>query len=374
MGSDPRDTGKVAVRNRNASERVSPSEVSCPVRPGPLQRTAADYLPLTEDAAAQFVADWTPIVLSQLARFRLPADLAEDAGQEVLLRALRGLPKFRAESKLSTWLYTITWREGVRAAQRLARRSERETSLSPASEPAAPSAPLALDQSDERRLLQTFLDELPARQRITLGYHYLEGLSVAEIATLMEAPTGSVKAWLKRGRDRLQARWNESPPHQLMTHLDDLLRDPRNHRAVADPSMSSRVAAKALQRFQAEGAAAQPEKLPELSSTARPASRVELRAMLQRWLPSPRRAARQAVLVLCVLGCAFAADFAMQAGQLPRFDILAKYWFEDLAESFRLSMQAAPLLVAAFLATATCLLGFGLSPRARATWRQVFGS
>lgn len=212
MGSDPCDTGKVAVRNQNASQGVSPPEVSCTVRPGPIQRTAADYLPLTQEAAAQFAADWTPIVLSQLARFRLPADLAEDAGQEVLLRALRGLPSFRAESKLSTWLYTITWREGLRAAQRLTKRNERETSLAPTSEPAAPSVTPALDQSDERRRVQAMLDELPPRQRIALGYHYLEGLTVTEIAEVMDAPTGSVKAWLKRGRDRLQARWTGEHP------------------------------------------------------------------------------------------------------------------------------------------------------------------
>ena len=52
----------------------------------------------------------------------------------------------------------------------------------------------------------------PPRQRIALGYHYLEGLTVTEIAEVMDAPTGSVKAWLKRGRDRLQARWTGEHP------------------------------------------------------------------------------------------------------------------------------------------------------------------
>ena len=206
MGSDPRQPESVATRNRNPSRGVSPLEVSHAVRPEPTEQSAQDYLPLSEEAAARFVADWTPIVLSQLARFRLPADLAEDAGQEVLVRALRGLPDFRAEAKLSTWLYTITWREGVRAVQRYKRRSQREVGLE--SEPPAASSPARAEQADERRRLQALLDELPPRQRLALGYHYLEGLSVTEIAAVMDAPAGSVKAWLKRGRDRLRARWS----------------------------------------------------------------------------------------------------------------------------------------------------------------------
>lgn len=172
----------------------------------PAERAAADYLPLDERAARRFADDWTPVVLSQLARFRLPADLAEDAAQEVLLRALRGLADFRGDARLSTWLYTITWREGLRARQRDARR-RREQPLPEGAEPAAPDRADPVAAADERSRLQGLLDELPPRQRLALGYHYLEDLSVTEIAAVMGAPAGSVKAWLKRGRDRLRARW-----------------------------------------------------------------------------------------------------------------------------------------------------------------------
>jgi RNA polymerase sigma-70 factor (ECF subfamily) len=173
-------------------------------------RRPEDYLPLEADGANRFVEDWTPIILSQLARFRLPADLAEDTAQEVLLRALRGLPRFRAESKLSTWLYTITWREGARAHQRLQRERSRAGGL--VAEPICPREQDEVATRDELAAWQTRLDRLPLRQRLALGYHYLEGLSVAEIAEVMQAPTGSVKAWLKRGRDRLRAEfsWTES--------------------------------------------------------------------------------------------------------------------------------------------------------------------
>jgi hypothetical protein len=157
-----------------------------------------------------------------------------------------------------------------------------------------------------------------------------------------------------------------------MTELNDLLRDPRSHRAVADPSMSSRVAAKALGRFHSEstlGAQAP----AAVGSTARPASQVEMRAMLQRWLPSPRRAALQAACVVLAIATALGLDALMLAGYLPRFDIQAKYWFEDLADAFGQGLAGSPVVMAAFLASATCLLGFALSARARQTWHQTFG-
>ena len=153
-----------------------------------------------------------------------------------------------------------------------------------------------------------------------------------------------------------------------MTELNDLLRDPRSHRAVADPSMSSRVAAQAVARFHAVAAEGASDSATA-DSTARPASQVEMRAILKRWLPSPRRAALQAVGVILAISAAFGINALMLAGYLPRFDILAKYWLEDFGQG----LAGSPLLMAVFLASATCLLGFALSARARRTWRETFG-
>jgi len=180
-------------------------------------RQASDYLPLNDENAQAFVEDWTPTLISQMARFRLPADLAEDAAQEALLRALRGLPNFRGEAKLSTWLYTIAWREGLRAQQRALRIAQRESSLEfdPSAFNATP-ADARLEAADQRTRFQCLLDSLPERQRLVLAFHYLEGMPVAEIAVVIDAPVGSVKAWLKRGRDTLRARFDTpSAPYSL---------------------------------------------------------------------------------------------------------------------------------------------------------------
>ncbi len=188
-----------------------------PLTPG---TEASAYLPMTEEAAARFVTDWTPCILSQMARFRLPADLAEDAAQEALLRAMRALPKFQGKSKLSTWIYSIAWREGHRAHHRWQWHKQRVTSNPSLVEAAAgDSSPnchatksnspeMTTDLLDEVSLVQSAMDQLPVKQRMALGYHYLEEMSVEEIATLMKAAPGTVKSWLKRGRDQLRSRLN----------------------------------------------------------------------------------------------------------------------------------------------------------------------
>jgi RNA polymerase sigma-70 factor, ECF subfamily len=50
---------------------------------------------------------------------------------------------------------------------------------------------------------------LPERQRVVLVLHYLADLPVSQIADELHCPVGSVKAWLARGRDALQAVLSE---------------------------------------------------------------------------------------------------------------------------------------------------------------------
>ena len=74
------------------------------------------YTPLNDERAEQFVNEWEEFVLSCIRRVRIADE--EDVLYRVFLRALDALPKFRSDSKISTWLYRITWREGLRHIQK----------------------------------------------------------------------------------------------------------------------------------------------------------------------------------------------------------------------------------------------------------------
>jgi bifunctional DNase/RNase len=100
-----------------------------------------------------------------------------------------------------------------------------------------------------RRLLRG-PDAVPAEQRDTVELHYVDGLKLWEIASLVDAPVGTIKARLHRARARLRHALAEAvavgrhPPAALQEALmvevtveDVVLRSPRPEPAVwlADP-------------------------------------------------------------------------------------------------------------------------------------------
>lgn len=154
----------------------------------------------------RFVEAFTPVIAAQVARFRLPHDLSQDAVQETLIRALRGLPRFRGASRLTTWIYTIAFRESVRVRERWqGERGSQPEGWEPQDAGSSERAFEAAADAEDLLRVRRAMAGLPDDQRLALGYHYLEALSVAEIAELMNSTPNTVKSWLKRGRDTLRA-------------------------------------------------------------------------------------------------------------------------------------------------------------------------
>src|SRR4249919_1148658 len=60
-----------------------------------------------EGAFQELVNQYKDLVFAIIARTARDASSAEDLAQEVFLRIHRGLPYFRGEARLSTWIYRI---------------------------------------------------------------------------------------------------------------------------------------------------------------------------------------------------------------------------------------------------------------------------
>jgi RNA polymerase sigma-70 factor (ECF subfamily) len=126
-----------------------------------------------------------------------PSD-AEDAAQEVFLVVFRGLPKFRGESRLSTWIYRIA----VRIAFRVKAKHPRTAPLD--LEPAVDTPDPAL-QRERSRHIALALDRLSADHRTVLALFSLDGLSHREIAETLGIPEGTVWSRLHLARKKLTA-------------------------------------------------------------------------------------------------------------------------------------------------------------------------
>jgi RNA polymerase sigma-70 factor, ECF subfamily len=141
---------------------------------------------------------------------------AEDITAEVFTAAFVALPRFRGQCPLYLWLLSIARRKVIDAHRRRAAR--RETLASELDEDSAGAQALhdalaaaegpeaAVMRAEARRVLGQLVAQLGADQREALLLHYMEGLSVAEIAVVMARSHASVKSLLQRARATLHHR------------------------------------------------------------------------------------------------------------------------------------------------------------------------
>ena len=140
---------------------------------------------------------------------------AEDLAQEVFLRAYRHWDTYTRGTSARSWLFTITRNAFLRSRERQARRPESlESDLD--YDVAAVTSTDVFGNTDapnpEREFFDSFVDEeviravehLPADFREVVVLSDVEGLSYAEIADVINAPLGTVKSRLYRGRRMLE--------------------------------------------------------------------------------------------------------------------------------------------------------------------------
>jgi RNA polymerase sigma-70 factor, ECF subfamily len=129
------------------------------------------------------------------------AALAEDALQETFLEVYKGLPSFRGEAQLGTWIYRVAMRTALRLRARHSPSTDADLETAPASE----DPDSALAARDEMRVVQAALDALPAEQRTVVALFTVDGLSHGEIARILAIPEGTVWSRLHKGRQALAA-------------------------------------------------------------------------------------------------------------------------------------------------------------------------
>jgi RNA polymerase sigma-70 factor (ECF subfamily) len=131
---------------------------------------------------------------------------AEDLAQEAFLRAWRGLPSFRGQSKFSTWLYRIVTNLCYTQIPRIKRDL---ISLIPDEEAVRlPDVRLVPEErvldTELRIYLQHIIEELPESYRLLITLRHLQNLSYKEISQVTGMPLGTVKTGIFRARQMLK--------------------------------------------------------------------------------------------------------------------------------------------------------------------------
>lgn len=131
-----------------------------------------------------------------------PAD-AEDAWSETFLAALRAYPDLRPGSNTQAWLVTIAKRKAIDAHRQRQRRPVPVDELPPDRMP-----PLVHEPPDDADELRAALRALPPKQREAVAYHYLGGLSYADVGALLGNSEAAARRAAADGMRNLRATYS----------------------------------------------------------------------------------------------------------------------------------------------------------------------
>lgn len=157
-----------------------------------------------EEAFQELVNQYKDLVFAIIARTARDRSSAEDLAQDVFLRVYRGLPYFRGEARLSTWIYRIV--ANVCGQEQQSRKPVTQSLDEGSLDSRAPTTRVASTLSDLmlRDRLEKAIARLPANYRLLVAAHYLQGVRYEDLAEALGLPLGTLKTQLHRAKRQLR--------------------------------------------------------------------------------------------------------------------------------------------------------------------------
>jgi RNA polymerase sigma-70 factor (ECF subfamily) len=157
-----------------------------------------------EGAFQELIDRYKDLVFALVARTVQDRSRAEDLAQDVFLRIHRGLPYFRGEARLSTWIYRIVANvclqdHGRASAMRHAAPLDTNDARA-----ATASTDRQFGDLELRDRLEKAIARLAPSYRLVIAAHYLQGVQYEELAEAMQLPLGTVKTQLYRAKQQLR--------------------------------------------------------------------------------------------------------------------------------------------------------------------------
>ena len=153
------------------------------------------------------------IYATAIAVLKNPAD-AEEVAQEAVMKAFSNLPRFRAESKFSTWLIQITYNEArmkvKKGRQHLfesideQQQNEKGDCWPKDFADWRPIPSEVLEQNETRQTVQDAINSLSPEYREVLILRDIQHLSIKETVTILRISKANVKTRLRRARLQLR--------------------------------------------------------------------------------------------------------------------------------------------------------------------------
>lgn len=138
---------------------------------------------------------------------------AEEITQDVFVKIYQSVDQFKGESTLKTWIYRISinhsldylkYKSSKKRWFMFGTKSQSELEYQSISCADQPDTPLL--EQEKTAILYREINELPTNQKTAFILAKIEGLTQAEIATIMQLSTSAVEGLLFRAKKTLQLK------------------------------------------------------------------------------------------------------------------------------------------------------------------------
>lgn len=130
---------------------------------------------------------------------------AEEVSQDTFIKVFRSLNRFKGDSKFSTWIYKIAYHTCLDKLKKN-KREQHVFAINEYTDIQVETVDNALDmmeKEERKRAIQECLQLLPSKDIAILTLFYFEGLSLNEIAKIIDITANNVKVKLFRSRKKL---------------------------------------------------------------------------------------------------------------------------------------------------------------------------
>ncbi|MFT6867658.1 MAG: RNA polymerase sigma factor (sigma-70 family) [Cyclobacteriaceae bacterium] len=126
----------------------------------------------------------------------------EELCQDVFIKIYESLGSFRFNSKLSTWIATISYRMAINFAKKNVKKNQEQELDKIAFKISVDDH--SFEKEDFKQFIHDVVSQMPESYRVVLTLFYLDEFSYPEIVEITGMPEGTVKNYLFRARQKMK--------------------------------------------------------------------------------------------------------------------------------------------------------------------------
>lgn len=156
-------------------------------------------------AFAVLVDRYKDLVFTLAIRMLKHREEAEEVSQDTFIKVFKALPKFKGDSKLSTWVYKVAYNTCLDRIKKN-KKHYNDVAIDSFTEHQIKTLDNALDAmeaKEQQQSIQHCLQKLASKDSFLLTLFYFEELSLEEISHIVDMEANTVKVNIHRARKRL---------------------------------------------------------------------------------------------------------------------------------------------------------------------------